>query len=145
MEWNWTTIVTLIKDIWWIVSVPLTLVAGLGMYYLRGQFLTKEEYDAGTKELQGALQDLSDSERATSDRFAASERQTADRLAKLEADLRLLPGRAEFQQLSDRISRVEREVAASAETTRGIDKTVTKIDHTLNLLLDHMLKKGVPT
>lgn len=128
---DWAGVLAFAKDIWWILSVPLTAAAGIGMFYLRSQFPTKLQHDEQTKVLQSSIA-------ALSDRVAGNERQ----VTRIETDLRLLPGRQEYQALADRSGRVEKEVATSVETVRGVEKTVTKIDHTLGLILKHMLEKS---
>lgn len=128
---DWAGVLAFAKDIWWILSVPLTAAAGIGMLYLRSQFPTKAQHDQQTQTLQASIA-------ALSDRVAGTERQAA----RMESDLRQLPGRQEYQTLGDRIGRIEKEVATSVETVRGVEKTVTKIDHTLGLILKHMLEKS---
>lgn len=130
---DWQAIIAVIKDIWWIASLPLAAAAGVGMLYLRSQFPTKEQHDQQTQLLQTSISGLSE-------RVAANERQIETRVAKIEGDLRQLPNRQEVQALGDRIGRVEKEVATSVETIRGVEKTVTKIDTTLGLILKHMLE-----
>lgn len=132
---DWSSIIAAAKDIWWIVSVPLTVLVGIGMFFLRSQFPTKEQHDAQTQTLQASIKDLRD-------HVAVNERAIEQRVGKIESDLRQLPDRQEVQALGDRIGRVEKEVATSVETVRGVEKTVTKIDHTLGLILKHMLEKA---
>lgn len=126
---EWASVLAIFKDIWWIISVPLVAAAGIGMFYLRSQFPTKQQHDEQTQTLQKSIA-------ALSDRVAGNERQ----VARMETDLRQLPGRQEYQALGDRIGRVEKEVATSTEALRGVEKTVTKIDTTLGLILKHMLE-----
>lgn len=132
---DWSAVIVIIKDIWWIASLPLAFAAGVGMLFLRSQFPTKQQHDDQTKVLQGSIGSLSE-------RVAANERQIEARVAKIEGDLRQLPNRQEVQALGERIGRVEKEVATSVETIRGVEKTVTKIDTTLGLILKHMLEKS---
>ena len=126
---DWAGLLAIAKDIWWIASVPAVAAAGIGMFYLRSQFPTKQQHDEQTQTLQKSIA-------ALSDRVAGNERQ----VARIESDLRQLPGRQEYQALGDRIGRVEKEVATSTEALRGVEKTVTKIDTTLSLILKHMLE-----
>lgn len=126
---DWATAVTVIKDVWWILSVPLGAAGLFGMFYLKTQFPTKAQHDDQTRVLQKSIADLSD-------RVAGNERQ----VASIENDLRQLPGRQEYQALGERIARVEKEVATSTEMTRGVEKAVSKIDHTLSLILKHMME-----
>lgn len=130
---DWASAILVIKDIWWIASLPLAAAAGVGMLFLRSQFPTKQQHDEQTKLLQASIATLSD-------RVVANERQIETRVAKIEGDLRQLPNRQEVQALGERIGRVEKEVATSVETIRGVEKTVTKIDTTLGLILKHMLE-----
>lgn len=130
---DWASLIVIIKDIWWIASLPLAFAAGVGMLFLRSQFPTKQQHDEQTKLLQGSIASLSE-------RVVANERQIETRVAKIEGDLQRLPNRQEVQALGDRIGRVEKEVATSVETIRGVEKTVTKIDTTLGLILKHMLE-----
>lgn len=143
MGMSWAEAVSLAKDIWWVLSVPVAAIGLAGMYYLRGQFPTKAEYNEQNKALTESVKDLSDkidaNERKTVERLGKSEREMSERMAKLEGDVQQLPGRPELENLSDRISRVEVQVAASVETIKGVDKTTSKIDHTLGMILDHML------
>lgn len=132
---DWSAVIVIIKDIWWIASLPLAFAAGVGMLFLRSQFPTKQQHDEQTKLLQGSIASLSE-------RVVANERQIETRVAKIEGDLRQLPNRQEVQALGERIGRVEKEVATSVETIRGVEKTVTKIDTTLGLILKHMLEKS---
>ena len=126
---DWAAAVTVIKDVWWILSVPFGAAGLFGMFYLKTQFPTKAQHDDQTKVLQKSIADLSD-------RVAGNERQVAG----IEKDLRQLPGRQEYQAIGERIARVEKEVATSTETTRGVEKAVSKIDHTLSLILKHMME-----
>lgn len=130
---DWAAAVTAIKDVWWILSVPFGAAGLFGMFYLKTQFPTKAQHDDQTKVLQTSIADLSA-------RVAGNERQ----VARMENDLRQLPGRQEYQALGDRIGRVEKEVATSTEALRGVEKTVTKIDTTLGLILKHMLETKAP-
>lgn len=132
---DWAGWVALAKDIWWIISLPLTALVGFGMFYLRSQFPTKAQHDAQTETLQESIKNLRD-------HVATNERAIEIRVGKIEADLRQLPDRQEVQALGERIGRVEKEVAISVETVRGVEKTVTKIDHTLGLILKNMLEKA---
>jgi uncharacterized coiled-coil protein SlyX len=132
---DWPSILSFAKDIWWIISVPLTVLVGVGMFFLRSQFPTKAQHDAQTATLQESIKNLSD-------HVAINERAIEQRVGKIEADLRQLPDRQEVQALGERIGRVEKEVATSVETIRGVEKTVTKIDTTLGLILKHMLEKS---
>lgn len=132
---DWQAIIAIIKDIWWIASLPLAAAAGVGMLYLRSKFPTKEQHDAQTQTLQASIKSLGD-------HVAANERAIEQRVGKIEADLRQLPDRREVQALGERIGGVEKEVAISVETVRGVEKTVTKIDHTLGLILKNMLEKA---
>ncbi len=135
MNLDWPSILSFAKDIWWIVSVPLTVLVGIGMFFLRSQFPTKAQHDAQTATLQDSIKVLSD-------HVAVNERAIEQRVGKIEADLRQLPDRREVQALGERIGGVEKEVAISVETVRGVEKTVTKIDHTLGLILKNMLEKA---
>jgi hypothetical protein len=132
---DWSAVIVIIKDIWWIASLPLAFAAGVGMLFLRSQFPTKQQHDDQTKVLQGSIASLSE-------RVVANERQIEARVAKIEGDLRQLPNRQEVQALGERIGRVEKEVATSVEAIRGVEKTVGKIDTTLGLILKHMLEKS---
>lgn len=132
---DWANVIVVIKDIWWIASLPLAFAAGIGMLFLKSQFPTKQQHDEQTKLLQESIADLSG-------RVVANERQIETRVGKIEGDLQRLPNRQEVQALGDRIARVEKEVATSVETIRGVEKTVTKIDTTLGLILKHMLEKS---
>jgi len=132
---DWASVLTFAKDIWWIISLPLTALVGVGMFFLRSQFPTKAQHDAQTATLQQSIKDLSD-------HVATNERAIEQRVGKIEADLRQLPDRQEVQALGERIGRVEKEVATSTETIRSVEKTTTKIDTTLGLILKHMLEKS---
>lgn len=143
MGMSWAEAVSLAKDIWWVLSVPVAAIGLAGMYYLRGQFPTKSTFDAKIEAVTASIGDLSkkidDNEKKTVERLGKSEREMSERMVKLEGDVQQLPGRPELENLSDRISRVEVQVAASVETIKGVDKTTSKIDHTLGMILDHML------
>lgn len=130
---DWAAAVTVIKDVWWILSVPFGAAGLFGMFYLKTQFPTKKQHDEQTAVLQKSIA-------ALTDRVASNEQQ----VTRIESDMRQLPDRKEVQALGDRIGRVEKEVATSTETVRGVEKTVTKIDHTLSLILKHMLETKAP-
>lgn len=134
---DWSAAVTVIKDVWWLLSVPLGAAGLFGMFYLKTQFPTKKQHDDQTTVLQRSIA-------ALSDRVGDNERQIESRVAKIESDLRQLPNRQEVQGLGERLGRVEKDVATSVETTRGVEKTVTKIDNTLGLILKHMLETKAP-
>lgn len=133
-SFDWPGVVTFLKDIWWLISLPLTAVGCVAMFYLRSQFPTKQQHDQQTQTLQQSIKDLSE-------HVATNERAIEQRVAKIEGDLRQLPGRQEVQVLGERIGRVEKEVATSTETIRSVEKTTGKIDATLGLILKHMLEK----
>ncbi|ACE99226.1 conserved hypothetical protein [Rhodopseudomonas palustris TIE-1] len=143
MGMSWVEFVSWAKDIWWVLSAPVAAIGLAGMYYLRGQFPTKTTFDNQIEAVTTSISDLSkkidDNEKKTSERIVKSERETSERMAKLESDVRQLPGRTEMEHLSDRISRVETQVAASVETIKGVEKTANKIDRTLEMILGHML------
>lgn len=127
LEWG-AMLVAIVKDVWWILSGVGVVLLAVGMLYLRGQFPTRQQYDEQTRALKEQI--------ATLD----------ERVDRMEGDLRQLPSRGEVQALGDRIGRVEKEVATSVETIRGVEKVVSKIDHTLTMILDHMLQaKGQQT
>lgn len=128
---DWSAIITVIKGVWWLLSVPFGAAGLFGMFYLRSQFPTKSQHDEQTKVLQGSIATLTE-------RVASNERQ----VTRIESDMRQLPTRQEVMALGERIGRVEKEVATSVETTRGVEKTVAKIDTTLGLILKHMLEKS---
>jgi hypothetical protein len=132
---DWAGIIAVAKDIWWIISLPLTALVGIGMFFLRSQFPTKAQHDQQTQTLQHSIADLRD-------HVAVNERAIEQRVAKIESDLLLLPDRKEVQGLGERIGRVEKEVATSIETIRGVAQTVAKTDTTLTLILKHMLEKS---
>jgi cytochrome c-type biogenesis protein CcmH/NrfG len=133
MNLDWPATVSFMKDVWWFATGVLALMATGGMFYLRSQFPTKVQHDQQTATLQGSIA-------ALQEHVTANERAMEQRVGKLEGDLRQLPNRDEVQALGERIGRVEKEVATSIETTRGVEKTVTKIDHTLSLILKHLLE-----
>jgi hypothetical protein len=122
MGLEWSAAIAFIKDVWWLLSVPGVVVAAIAMLYLKNQFPTRKQYDEQTKALQAQIGALD------------------DRVDGMEKDLRQLPSRGEVQALGDRIGRVEVEVATSGETIRGVEKVVGKIDHTLTMILDHLLQ-----
>ncbi len=121
-------IIAIIKDVWWILSVPLAAVAAIGMFYLRSQFPTRAQAEADFAKVHKSIELLAE-------RVGEAEEQ----VTRIEADLRQIPDRREVQALGERISRVETAVATSTEAMRGVEKTVTKIDHTLSLILQHLL------
>lgn len=132
---DWAAVVAIAKDVWWIISLPLTAMVGVGMFYLRSQFPTKLQHDQQTQTLQKSIADLRD-------HVAVNERAIEQRVGKIESDLRQLPDRQEVQALGERIGRVEKEVATSTETIRSVEKMTTKIDTTLGLILKNMLEKA---
>lgn len=115
--------------------------AGLGAL-LATKFVTKTELGSVTKAIDELRKSFDERDDALGDRVVASERQIEIRVAKIESDLRQLPDRKEVHALGERIGRVEKEVATSVETIRGVEKTVGKIDTTLSLILKHMLEKS---
>lgn len=133
MNLEWSDAIAFLKDVWWVLSVPMGAVGLFGMFYLRSQFPTRSQHDALGEKLGEAIADLGE-------RVASGERQ----VARLEGDLRQLPTRQEVAALGERIGRVEKEVATSTETTRGVSAMVTKIDATLSLILKHMLDSKEP-
>lgn len=140
---TWASAVAIAKDLWWFASVPTTMLGLVAMYYLRSQFPTKAEYIKQTADLTESIEELSTkidtNDRKTVERIVKSEREMSDRMTQLEGDVKQLPGRSEMENMSDRISRVETQVAASVETIKGVEKTANKIDRTLEMMLSHML------
>ncbi|MFL9828833.1 hypothetical protein, partial [Rhodoplanes sp. SY1] len=60
MQFDWAGTIALIKDVWWFLSVPLAVLMGVAMYYLRGQFPTKAEYEQQNAILQKSIGALSE-------------------------------------------------------------------------------------
>ena len=87
---DWGAIVAIAKDVWWIISLPLTALVGIGMFYLRSQFPTKAQHDAQTQTLQESIKDLAGSQVAPA---AALWRALGEMRAKLAMDLSEAIGR----------------------------------------------------
>lgn len=121
-------ILLLLKEWWWVVSVPGTLVLGLALMYLRTQFPTKGEFSQIETSLRGIKSDLD-----------GRYEQVDKRLIHLEAVTESLPNFEEIQNLSDRIAGVEKNVAVATETVRSVETMVNKVDRTTNMILQNLL------
>jgi len=64
----------------------------------------------------------------------------ATRVGAIEAAKGTEVTRAEFQQNSDRLGRVETGVAVLQESVNGAGEGIRRVEHNVNLLLEHALK-----
>lgn len=125
----------IIKDWVWLGTAVSPILIGIGMLYLRSQFSTKAEAASEGQSLKASIIQLSAQMEERHD-------DTDRRLAHLEATTAQLPSRNDIVAIERRVGEVERYGAVTAETVRGIDRMVTKIDHTLDTMLHHQLQES---
>lgn len=123
----------LIKDWVWLVTAISPVLIAIGMLYLRSQFPTKAEAEKANAGLKKSIDDLTGQ---------VEERRgdTDKRLAHLETVTEHLPARNDIAALERRLADVERQGAVTAETMRGIDRLVVKMDRSLEMILQHQLQ-----
>ncbi|NIX75400.1 DUF2730 family protein [Microvirga terricola] len=120
-----------VKEWWWLVSVASTFLFAIAMLYLRDKFTTKEEHARQTAELSAQIEGVKKDVGGV-----------GNRVVKLESLTENLPDRDTFHAMAERIGAVERGVAVTTETVRGVEKMVGKVDHTLTLILENQLKEA---
>lgn len=124
----------LVKDWVWLFTAISPILITIGMLYLRSQFPTKAEADKANTALKSSVDAL---EKTVNDRRTDTDR----RLAHLETVTEHLPGRNDIAGLERRLADVERQGAVTAETMKGIDRVVVKMDRTLEMILQNQLQE----
>lgn len=147
---------TLIKDWVWLVTAVSPVLIAIGMLYLRSQFPTKtehaeaikglkegqekaitglkEEHAEGTKGLKESIDHLAtqmDERRSDTDQ----------RLFRLEMVTEHLPTRTDIAAVERRLADVERQGSVTNEAVRGIDRIITKVDRTLEMMLQNQIQE----
>lgn len=150
---------TLIKDWVWMVTAISPVLIAIGMLYLRSQFPTKTEHTEAIKgvkdEHKQALKSLRDENadgtkglKESIDHLAAQmdERRsdTDRRLSHLETVTEHLPTRADMIAVERRLGDVERQGAVTNEAVRGIDRIITKMDRTLEMIVQNQIQETRP-
>lgn len=125
----------IIKDWVWLVTALSPVLIAVGMLYLRSQFPTKVEAAAANDGLKQSIADLSEQ---VEDRRSDTDR----RLAHLESVTDHLPSRADIGALERRLGDVERQGAVTAETVRGMDRMLTKMDRSLEMVLQNQIAEN---
>lgn len=123
-----------IKDWLIVISSGGTVLLALIVLFLNTKYPTKGEHNEQTNALKSDIKKLGD-------KMDAREEQIASRLSKVETDLRSMPDRREMQALTDRMGDVERGVAVVSEKASGLQATIGKIDHSLGLIVEHLIKR----
>lgn len=129
MDW-----VDVVKDWVWLASAMSPFVAGAVLLWLRSQFATKAEHQETLAAVNNGLANIRnhvDQRRSDTDQ----------RLTRLEAATESLPTRHDLEQVGIRLAAVERATAVTAEAVRGTEKMMGKVEHTLNLFLQHKINE----
>ncbi len=74
----------------------------------------------------------------------ASHDALSDRVAKVEQTQRGAPTQTEMAALTGRVASVETGVAVAQATLRGVSEGVGRVEHLLDLLVQHQLRKETP-
>jgi predicted nucleic acid-binding Zn-ribbon protein len=122
------------KDWLIVVSSGGTLLIAIAFMWLRSKFPTKDEHEAQTTALKADIKKLGEKMDSREDAIDL-------RLNKVEVDLKAMPDRREMQHLADRLGNVERSVAVVSEKASGLQATIQKIDHSLGLIVEHLIKR----
>lgn len=126
---------SLIKDLVWLVAAISPIFMGIGMLYLRSQFPTKAEAEKANAGLKTSIDDLST-------QVEARRSDTDRRLAHLETVTEHLPSRGDIAALERRLGEVEKQGAVTAETVRGIDRILIKVDRSVEMVLQNQISEG---
>lgn len=114
-----------IRDWVWLVGAISPFMVGAAMLWLKSQFATLSELRTSLADVQAQ----NEQRRAETDQ----------RLTHLERTASGLPDRSDLDDISDRLSAVERATAVTAEAVRGSKEILGRVDHTVNLLLQNKL------
>ncbi|MDI4664699.1 DUF2730 domain-containing protein [Xanthobacter autotrophicus] len=134
----------LIKDWVWLVTAIGPFLLGIGLLYLRSQFPTKVEHAAAAETLRAEhAKATGDLKKSITELTAQVEERRSDtdrRLIHLEAVTEHLPTRSDIAALDRRMSDVERQSAVTAETVRGVERIVAKVDRTVEMVLANQIQ-----
>lgn len=125
----------LIKDWVWMVTAISPILIGIGMLYLRSQFPTKAEAEKANAGLKTSIDDLST-------QVEARRSDTDRRLSHLETVTEHLPSRTDIAALERRLGEVEKQGAVTAETVRGIDRILIKVDRSVEMVLQNQISES---
>lgn len=126
-----------IKDWVWLFTAISPFILAIGMLYLRSQFPTKAEHKVASDGLQASFGELKT-------KVDQKHSETERRLSHLETVTDHLPSRTDISALERRLADVERQGAVTGETMRGIDRVVSKMDRTLDMILQNQLQENRP-
>jgi hypothetical protein len=107
----------LMKEWWWVVSVPGTLILGLALAYLKTQFPTKGEF----AHLQKSIDGLG---KSVDERIDKVEQ----RASKLEGSLRDLPTRQDIHKLEIKSTELTGEMAAVRQAIGPMGAAIDRIE-----------------
>jgi hypothetical protein len=126
---------TIIKDWVWLFTAISPFLLAFGMLYLRSQFPTKAEAEKTGAGLKTSIDQLT---------AQVEERhgQTDRRLTHLESVTEHLPSRADIAAIERRMGDVEKQGAVTAETVRGMDRILGKVDRTLEMVLQNQIQES---
>lgn len=133
-----------VKDWAWLFTTISPILVGIGMLYLRSQFPTKVEHAEAAatlkKEHADATSEVKKSIGQLSEQMELRRSDTDRRLIHLETITEHLPTRADIAALDRRMSDVERQSAVTAETVRGVERIVAKVDRTVEMVLANQIQ-----
>lgn len=107
----------MLKEWWWVVSVPGTMLLALGLAYLRTQFPTKAEFQG----LQKSIDDLGKS-------FDTRVDKVEQRASKLEGSLRDLPTRDDMHKLELKLTEQTEKTASIREAMKPMSASIDRIE-----------------
>ena len=118
----------LLQKWWWLVAGPGVVALGIALLFLRSQFATKGEFKRGIKDLEDAIEGLSE-------RIDEHTISTDRRLQGLEARTDHLPTQKEFHALVTHVARLEEQQKASVKWHQATGESVKRIE-------EYLLTKG---
>ncbi len=107
----------MLKEWWWVISVPGTLLLGVGLAYLRTEFPNKAEFQG----LQKSIDELGKS-------FDARVDKVEQRASKLEGSLRDLPTRDDMHKLELKLTEQTEKTSAIREAMKPMSASIDRIE-----------------
>lgn len=107
----------MVKEWWWVISVPGTLLLGAALAYLRTKFPTKEEFH----ELKTSIDGLGKS-------FDGRVDKIEQRTSKLEGSLRDLPTRDDLHKIAIEQTEQRGEIRAVRDSMKPMAASIDRIE-----------------
>lgn len=120
MMTDFPAIFAVLKEWWWVVSVPGTVLLGIALAYLKTQFPTKGEF----AKLQTSIDEIGKT-------FDARIDKVEQRASKLEGSLRDLPTRDDMHKLEIKLTEQTEKTAAIREAMKPMSVSIARIEEFL--------------